>query len=119
MSIARSAPPSWPETLTLRWKAGVGDGYGTPLVVGRVVYAFTRRDANEVLTALDADTRRGLWEISYAPPGSRTLRTGVAPSRVLQFAAIVAITGILVHMFLIGTPIALGARRAFGAGRSA
>ena len=55
------APPSWPETLTLRWKAGVGDGYGTPLVVGRVVYAFTRRDANEVLTALDADTGRGLW----------------------------------------------------------
>ena len=35
LSIARSAPPSWPETLTLRWKAGVGDGYGTPLVVGR------------------------------------------------------------------------------------
>ena len=34
-------------------------------------------------------------------------------------AAIVAITGILVHMFLIGTPIALGVRRAFGAGRPA
>jgi hypothetical protein len=29
-------------------------------------------------------------------------------------AAIVVITGVLVHMFLIGTPIALTARRAFG-----
>jgi uncharacterized membrane protein YagU involved in acid resistance len=31
-------------------------------------------------------------------------------------AAIVTITGLLVHMFLIGTPIALGARRAAEAG---
>ena len=69
MSIGRSAPPSWPETLTLRWKADVGDGYGTPLVVGRVVYMFTRRDANEVLTALDADTGRRLWEILVRATG--------------------------------------------------
>jgi hypothetical protein len=33
-------------------------------------------------------------------------------------AAIVTITGVLVHMFLIGTPIAIGARRAFGEARS-
>ena len=64
------APPSWPETLTLRWKADVGEGYGTPLVVGRVVYVFTRRDGNEVLIALDADTGRRLWETSYAAPYS-------------------------------------------------
>jgi hypothetical protein len=29
-------------------------------------------------------------------------------------AAVVMVTGVLVHMFMIGTPIALGARRAFG-----
>lgn len=29
-------------------------------------------------------------------------------------AAVVTVTGLLVHMFVIGTPIALGARRAFG-----
>jgi hypothetical protein len=42
-------------------------------------------------------------------------RTGPRPLS----AAIAAITGILVHMFLIGTSIALGARRAFGAVRPA
>ena len=39
------APASWPDSLTRWWKTDVGEGYGTPLVAGRVVYTFTRRDA--------------------------------------------------------------------------
>ena len=41
---AFSKPESWPDHLRLRWKVDVGEGYATPIVAGRTVYAFTRRD---------------------------------------------------------------------------
>ncbi len=41
------APTVWPATLTRRWKVEVGDGYGTPLVIGDSVYVFTRREGRE------------------------------------------------------------------------
>ena len=31
---AFNAPARWPEQLTRRWQVTVGEGYGTPLVVG-------------------------------------------------------------------------------------
>lgn len=30
-------PKQWPETLIRRWKVDVGEGYGTPLIVGDIV----------------------------------------------------------------------------------
>src|SRR5687767_3584519 len=59
-------PKAWPETLTRRWKVDVGEGYGTPLVIGSTVYAFTRRQGQEVLTAIAAETGRELWHTGYA-----------------------------------------------------
>jgi outer membrane protein assembly factor BamB len=61
-------PKSWPDRLTLKWKVDVGEGYGTPIVVGGRVYTHTRRDGNEVMTALDADTGKIVWERSYPAP---------------------------------------------------
>ena len=61
-------PASWPETLTRRWKVQVGDGYGTPLVVGNRVYVFTRRGEREVMAALDAKTGAELWQSGYPSP---------------------------------------------------
>ena len=46
----------------------VGEGYATPLVVGDVTYVFTRRDANEVMTALDARTGAERWRSGYPAP---------------------------------------------------
>ena len=46
-----SAPSSWPDTLTQRWKVEVGTGYATPLVVGNRIYVFSRQGENEVMTA--------------------------------------------------------------------
>src|SRR5688572_33104599 len=59
-------PKAWPETLTRRWKVDVGEGYGTPLVIGTTVYVFTRREGQEVLTAIAAETGRELWRTGYA-----------------------------------------------------
>ena len=63
-------PKSWPETLTRRWRVEVGDGYATPLVVGRTVYVFARRDGNEVMQAFDAETGVERWRSSYPAPYS-------------------------------------------------
>ena len=61
-------PKSWPDLLTRRWKVKVGDGYATPIVVGNSVFAFTRLDGNEVMTALDAVTGKELWKTAYPAP---------------------------------------------------
>lgn len=63
-------PQSWPDTLTRQWRVEVGHGYGTPVLVGRTVYVFTRRDGNEIMQALDATTGATLWRSSY--PASYT-----------------------------------------------
>ncbi len=62
-------PKSWPEKLSRRWKVEVGEGYATPIVVGKTVYAFTRRDGREALIALNAATGKIVWQTGYpAPP---------------------------------------------------
>jgi outer membrane protein assembly factor BamB len=83
-------PKAWPETLTQKWKIEVGLGYATPLVVGNRVYVFSRRGDNEVMSALDADTGRTIWEDPY--PASFTMNKGASrhergPKSTPAFAA--------------------------------
>ena len=63
-----SAPASWPETLTRRWKVEVGPGYATPLVAGNRVYVFTRRGDDEVMMSLDVGTGDAIWQTAYPAP---------------------------------------------------
>lgn len=82
-------PKTWPERLTLKWKVDVGLGYATPLVVGRRVYTFTRRDENEVMMALDADTGKVIWQTSYPAPfkmNPAAARHGPGPKSTPTFA---------------------------------
>jgi outer membrane protein assembly factor BamB len=65
---AFSEPRAWPDQLTRKWKVEVGEGYATPILSGNVVYVFTRRDGNEGITALDAETGRERWRSTYAAP---------------------------------------------------
>lgn len=62
---AFSKPASWPEHLELRWKTEVGEGYATPIVVGDAVYAFSRVNGKEGITALDAGTGKTIWRTDY------------------------------------------------------
>jgi len=61
-------PPVWPAELTRQWAVQVGEGYATPLIVGDRVFAFSRRNDDEVVTALDAETGSVLWQTTYAAP---------------------------------------------------
>jgi outer membrane protein assembly factor BamB len=54
--------------LNRKWKVEVGEGYGTPIVVGDVVYAFTRRSGNETLTALSVADGTIRWATGYPAP---------------------------------------------------
>jgi outer membrane protein assembly factor BamB len=63
-------PKSWPKALTRRWKVDVGEGYATPLVIGETVYVFSRRDGDEILTALNATSGKEQWRSSYPAPYS-------------------------------------------------
>jgi len=65
---AFAEPATWPDALTRKWKVEIGEGYATPLVVGDTVYAFTRRNDTEVMTALRAATGAERWRTGYAAP---------------------------------------------------
>jgi outer membrane protein assembly factor BamB len=83
------APKSWPEKLTRRWKVEVGEGYATPIIVGNKVYAFTRRNGQETLLALNTATGKIVWQIGYpAPPlapGSVAAKHGDGPKATPLF----------------------------------
>jgi outer membrane protein assembly factor BamB len=59
------APAAWPERLTQKWKVQVGLGYATPLLVGNRIYLFSRQGDNEVMSALDPDNGKVIWQTGY------------------------------------------------------
>jgi outer membrane protein assembly factor BamB len=60
-----TAPESWPQKLTQKWKITVGVGDSTPALVGDKLYAFGRQGDNEVITALNGADGKTLWQESY------------------------------------------------------
>src|SRR3954465_2348684 len=61
-------PESWPDTLTRRWKVEVGEGYSTPILIKDTAFVFARRDGQEGLTAINAETGVEVWRSNYAAP---------------------------------------------------
>jgi outer membrane protein assembly factor BamB len=86
---APSDPKAWPEKLTQKWKVEVGSGYATPLVVGNRIYQFSRQGEREVMSALDADTGKVLWQTGHDAPftmHSATTQHGPGPKSTPAFA---------------------------------
>lgn len=71
-----AVPATWPERLVLAWKVAVGEGYGTPILVGERVYTLTRQGGNEVMAARHAATGAVVWQTSYTAP--HTIMSGAA-----------------------------------------
>src|SRR5438034_7971147 len=61
-------PKAWPEQLTRKWKVDVGIGYATPILIGNRVFVYSRRDDDETLTALEAETGKAIWQSKYPAP---------------------------------------------------
>lgn len=86
---AFAEPAEWPETLTRSWSIEVGEGYATPLVIGDVVYAFTRRVREEVLTAIELGSGREIWRTGYEldyTPGRPASAHGAGPKATPVYA---------------------------------
>jgi outer membrane protein assembly factor BamB len=65
MVPASSAPQSWPESLRRSWRVEVGEGYSSPVVSGSRVFVHSRRDPEEVVTAVDIANGKILWQQKY------------------------------------------------------
>ena len=62
---AASAPKQWPASFAPAWRADVGEGYSSPVVVNGKVFVHSRRDPQEIVTALDLKSGKVLWQQSY------------------------------------------------------
>ena len=61
-------PTVWPSAVTRGWRAEVGEGYSSPVVAGTRVFVHSRRDPEELITALDLDSGKVLWQQKYQAP---------------------------------------------------
>src|SRR5262245_902436 len=63
-------PQAWPAQFPApRWRAGVGEGYSSPVVVnGRVFLLGKPKTGEETCFCFDAHTGRPLWSVPYASP---------------------------------------------------
>lgn len=63
-----SLPRELPKELKPLWKAEVGEGHSSPVIVGSDVYLLTRRGGDEYCLALDAATGKEIWSLHYPAP---------------------------------------------------
>ena len=54
-------PSTWPGELTEIWSVEVGTSYGTPIVVGNLVFQHARQGEDEVVWKLDRATGEVHW----------------------------------------------------------
>jgi outer membrane protein assembly factor BamB len=62
-----TVPEKWPKALKEEWRAPVGDGVASPVVVGGNVYVFTRQKDNEVVRCLDLADGKEKWRSEAYP----------------------------------------------------
>ncbi len=61
-------PATWPAAVTPAWRVEVGEGYSSPIVAGNRVFVHSRRDPEELVTAVDLHTGKVLWQQKYPAP---------------------------------------------------
>jgi len=74
--LANSWPAAGPKKL---WSRPLGDGYSAVAVEGGVLYTAFRRDAQDVITALDAATGKTIWEYAYENAFKNAYSEAVGP----------------------------------------
>lgn len=62
---AASAPKAWPDSLRRVWRVEIGEGYSSPVVAEGRVFVHSRRDPDEIVTALDLASGKILWQQKY------------------------------------------------------
>jgi outer membrane protein assembly factor BamB len=64
-----TVPKTWPKTLKEEWKAPVGEGVASPVLVADRVYVLTRQRADEeIVLCLDPADGKEVWRSAHAAP---------------------------------------------------
>jgi outer membrane protein assembly factor BamB len=63
---AKNTPVAWPKTFRETWRVEVGEGYSSPIVSGDRVFIHSRRDPEEIVTAINLKDGKLLWQQKYA-----------------------------------------------------
>jgi outer membrane protein assembly factor BamB len=66
--IAAAATPKWPAAWKRAWRVEIGEGYSSPVVSGGRVFVHSRRDPDEIVTAIDLATGTVAWQQKYPTP---------------------------------------------------
>jgi outer membrane protein assembly factor BamB len=64
--VAANVPASWPASVKRVWRVEVGEGYSSPVISDNRVYVHGRRDPDEIVTAIDVQSGKVLWQQKYA-----------------------------------------------------
>jgi outer membrane protein assembly factor BamB len=61
----KNVPAKWPETFARAWRVEVGEGYSSPVVAGGRVFVHSRRDPEEIISAINLADGKLIWEQKY------------------------------------------------------
>jgi outer membrane protein assembly factor BamB len=63
---AAVVPKSWPKSVKRAWQVPIGEGYSSPVVSNGRAFLHSRRDPDEIVTAIDVATGKVVWQKHYA-----------------------------------------------------
>jgi outer membrane protein assembly factor BamB len=63
---AAQVPVAWPESYAPAWRVDVGEGFSSPVVNYGRVFVHSRRDPQEIVTAVDLASGKVIWQQQYA-----------------------------------------------------
>jgi outer membrane protein assembly factor BamB len=67
-SVPAAGTPKWPAAWKRAWRVDVGEGYSSPVVAGGRAFVHSRRDPDEIVTAIDLSTGKVAWQQKYTTP---------------------------------------------------
>lgn len=62
---AAAVPSTWPASFKPLWRVEVGEGYSSPVVSNGTIFVHSRRDPEEIVTAVNLASGKVLWEQKY------------------------------------------------------
>ena len=65
---AKNTPASWPESFKRVWRVEVGEGYASPVVANGRAFVHSRRDPEELITAINLADGKIIWQQKSAAP---------------------------------------------------
>ncbi len=65
MIPAAVVPSQWPAAIRKGWSVDIGEGYSSPVVASGRVFLHSRRDPEEIVTAIDLATGKVVWQQKY------------------------------------------------------